>query len=492
MVVEFKNARRLIRVNRILQIILAFTLLVGINFLAHLFFWTKDLSENRRFTLAAETQAYLDDLEGEFEIWIPYDPTAQGDLLERFYLDLEPMIGSFQNALDRRGRGILRYRKVDLFKDRAVSLELLRRYGNPAANSVIVRQGGDSRILGPDEFYQMGEGQQLAFVGESVLLSSFLEVSTGQGPVIAFTSGHGERVPGESHPVYGLSELALELSRRNYQLRTVNLSADPQALEEVDLLMVVGPRSSFLGEEVEVISEYLQRRGGRALFFLEAAVSSGLEPMLAEWGLLVPDMVLVDPGPDFRSSSGDFILRGLSAKHPATRSLMEAGLPLISGVSRPVMPLPDVASREGVELKIMVTGGEQGWGESDYMEERGPIQFDLEEDLPGPLPVGISAERKVASELGVVIPAGRLAAFGGADLLGNQRIRSLGNLSFVLNLVRWSLERDQFLNVPTRRVNQQELQMSAEQLKKLRIWVLAGVPGLVLLTGILIGLARRN
>ncbi|HSH08985.1 MAG TPA: hypothetical protein VK995_01260, partial [Oceanipulchritudo sp.] len=103
-------------------------------------------------------------------------------------------------------------------------------------------------------------------------------------------------------------------------------------------------------------------------------------------------------------------------------------------------------------------------------------------DIMGPIPVGVAAERRASSQLGIRVPGGRLVVFGSPDFFSNQNIASLGNFSLFFNTLNWMLDRDRMLIIPPRPVDTYKLAISKDQLDKIGFLFLS-VPGVLILLG---------
>jgi ABC-type uncharacterized transport system involved in gliding motility auxiliary subunit len=104
----------------------------------------------------------------------------------------------------------------------------------------------------------------------------------------------------------------------------------------------------------------------------------------------------------------------------------------------------------------------------------------------------VVSERLKPAALPLSVRGGRLAVFGTADLVTNNRIINLGNLSLFLNTVNWTVDRDTQLNIPARPIERFQLSLSQEEIGHLRLGLFLVVPLLVALLGFIVYLTRRN
>ena len=104
----------------------------------------------------------------------------------------------------------------------------------------------------------------------------------------------------------------------------------------------------------------------------------------------------------------------------------------------------------------------------------------------------VISERLKPANLPLSVRGGRLAVFGTADLVTNDRIITVGNLNLFLATVNWTIDSDTLLNIPVRPIQRFQLSLSAEELVRLRLGLLLGLPGLVALIGLGVYWTRRN
>ena len=81
-------------------------------------------------------------------------------------------------------------------------------------------------------------------------------------PTIAFLQGHGELS-------YGQTMRARSLIAPYYILKDVKIGDSIAALNDVDGLIIAGPKEKFSGKELYIIDQFVMR-GGKLMCFMEA------------------------------------------------------------------------------------------------------------------------------------------------------------------------------------------------------------------------------
>src|SRR5262249_9983510 len=162
--------------------------------------------------------------------------------------------------------------------------------------------------------------------------------------------------------------------------------------------------------------------------------------LLFDWGTTVYDDIIYDSNPREEDESGNLRLRFFLA-HPITQTLIDRGLPVVVGSARVVSDELGRASDDGLTVRKLIVTSEPAWGESSYRRQL-PPQYTPGQDLHGQMGVLVVSERVKPADLPLSVRGGRLAVFGTADLVTNNRIINFGNLNLFLSTINWCVDRD--------------------------------------------------
>ncbi len=480
--------------NLLLQAVLFLTLFAGLNYVAQNHSWRFDLTAYRKQSLSAETRSYLERLERDVQVYVTFTDDTDQPAISQAWRDLDGLLREYAYATRAKpeGRGRLTVRFVDVFVQRreAESLNL------ETPNVVVVACEGRRRVVPPHELYDTkregGNYRREAFKAESALTAAILDVSSPEKKKIYFVRGHGETGPDDLSPA-GLSVLRDELVQRNFELAPLELAVSRKVPDDAALLLVAGPQGPFKPHEEELLRNYLQTRAGRIIMLLNPGIAPlGLENLFFDWGLLVYDNVIYDTNPDNITETGEFYLKNFHRTHPLVQNHVSNGLPLVIGPARVVNEDLGRTVDDGLDVTTLVVTSPTAWGESSYRLRALP-QFTPGQDLQGQLGVLVISERvKPAPQISFSVRGGRLAVFGAADLVSNNRIFNIGNLNLFLSLTNWAVDRDTQLNIPARPVERFQLALSQEELLRLRLGLLLLLPGAVAALGLVVYWTRRN
>ncbi len=512
---DFKTARRWNGLNRLLQVLLSISLVLGLNYLVlQTAFHTRwDLSGDQRQMLSLETRKYLESVahrvpEGRLP-WVRAYVTLSPEEMpnEELAQQVRPLLRqlnrladdfSFAANQEQRVRGWFKVEAADRVKNAGVWTELNSRFApvtERTALVVVCEQKGKYEYIDLADLVRnrkSGDGRTEIdlFRGEEVLINALLRVTDDKSPVVYLTTGHGEKSRTQSGD-QGLSLLELKLRNRNMQLKELDLLEYNEVPTDASMVMIAGPLTAFMPQEVEKLRRYMRERSGRVLAFVDVGAKYNLDDLFYDWGILVDDAQVWETPGGGRDPSQALLLGVREMDHPLTQQLRTTGVPLEVGMARPVRydlagPMDDTLQ----VFELVGTSAKDAWGERDYRHP--PFTFNFERgDIPAPVSVAVVAERVAGRKQNINIPAGRMLVFGSSDVVSNARINSMANSFFLLNAVNWMLDRDQFLNIPPRPLPEFHLQATNSDLGRVGKTFLL-LPGMMLLLGAAVFLWRRS
>src|SRR5206468_601694 len=156
---------------------------------------------------------------------------------------------------------------------------LARHYGVDSYGALVVESDGRRRVFSNPR--------------EEVLMAALLQVTRQQRKTVGWVLGHGEGDLASGDRREGFSTARAVLEQEYYEVRPVSLIGDEVPVE-TDVLVIAGPRKSFLPEELAVLDRYLQRPG-RALVMLDPLRAPELAAHLHQYYVSLPPDVVVDP-----------------------------------------------------------------------------------------------------------------------------------------------------------------------------------------------------
>ena len=336
-----------------------------------------------------------------------------------FYDPLDPRIRRTRLLLDE----IVRHGKKIRIKSYQLDKvpEKLEDYGIGSSNSLLLRR---------KDRYQVVERPTEGAIYEA--LYRMLSVESG---VIALLRGEGEGDP-ELTTDLGFGGLASMLTTEGYELRSLVTMSMREVPDDVDILLAIAPQRGIQPSALDAIRRFLER-GGSLVALLEPGVTSGLEDVLAEWGLRSPDRVVIDPA--FGESTGTEAegvcpLVHVYETHPVTRGLDRNHMTFFCGARTFELRKPEIDD----ELRAIAQTSGRAWLSDDLgvLDRRG--------GHPEP-PQGETGNYRPIAVAGRYVRDGvetRIFAVGDSDFASNRYLRALYNLDLIMNGVHWTAERE--------------------------------------------------
>jgi gliding-associated putative ABC transporter substrate-binding component GldG len=501
--------------------------LILLNFLGLRYFARVDLTREQQFTLSSATLETLRDLRDPVtvrayftaDLPAPFNANARyvRDLLEEYYTNadgnlsfefIDPAAEETQEDKDKK-----KDVRQDIF-GRAVreqtSIEAELESLGIAPVQVRVNEGDNLEVkrayMGIAVSYG-GEREVIPVVQDTAgleydLTTLIRKLARDERPRVAILQGHEVMDPQrEMGRAFGLlSQL--------YDVSPLDLSQTPEVPEDVDVVLVVGPRTPLSADELKALDGFVTRGGSLAAFL--DAVKPDLQTMQSEpsdhgmtdffgaYGVRIePGLVLDAESATIAVSRQQGFMRiqqpvrypflpqpeALDADNPLTRGIAAVVFPFMS-------PLRIDSPPAGVDAQALVSSSAQSWVHTppyDLSPFRQWTTDDVGEQgaqvmiatVSGVLPsqYGAAADGADGSESRVVVS-------GGAAFVGDQFFAE-GNQALLLNLMDWLARDDALLSVRTRGLKAVPLRDVDESTRALVKYAnIVGVPLLLILYGV--------
>ncbi len=502
-------------------ILLAAALFLIVNYFGWKYHQRLDWTRSRLYTLSEKSLNVLAELDGEVEVSVFLSP------VDELYDPVVELLSRYEAASPR-----ISVRVVDPEKNLAEAQSLVEKYELAQLSVVVFDDGEARRVVDVTDLadydysgYQFGEGPRMTgFKGEQVFTGTVLELREQRKPKILFTTGHGERGL-DDFSAHGLSAAREILGKDNFEFESWASLGQPAVPPGTDLVVVAGPTSSFVEPEILLLRAYLDA-GGRLLVLLDPTLApggggmarTGLEPLLAEYGVEVGDDVVVDPANPLPFFGAETIFVNSYGSHVITRPLSQAQLPVIVPLARSVRAgeAPD-----DLEVEELMRTSAEGWGETDLANLTEQVEKG-EADVEGPvsLAVVVSAidtgeleeeadeeseweassegEAETEGEAAGDAPAParranlRMVVIGDSEFASNGQMQSLPNATLLANALNWLVERESLVAIPAKQPEQMRLTLTASQLSRVSWLVLVVLPGAAVLAGLAVYWRRRR
>lgn len=335
---------------------------------------------------------------------------------------------------------------------------------------------------------QQGPPRRTHFKGELMFTSAIFSV-TSAGPLKAyFLRDHGEHLPDDTKEDLGFGRFADLLRQNNIEWSRLSLLGTND-VPTGSLLIVAGGNDLLSLAESGKIDRYL-KNGGRmlALFNLFSAdKTTGLERILADWGVEVGKNVVRDKE-NSATQSGRDVANSAFGNHAITTPLFQTRVDMIE--PRSIRKAPESrANADAPNVTELVFTGPEGTVITDtHNGVVTPHSTDLRTNVCLAVAVEKGKIKNVSADRGTT----RIVVVGDSLLWDNQMLDQYGNRDFASLAVNWLLDRSELLAIQHHPIKEYKLTMTKSQLTTV-IWLMvAGMPGGVLLVGLLVWARRRR
>jgi ABC-type uncharacterized transport system involved in gliding motility auxiliary subunit len=422
-----------------------------------------DLTEAGVFGLAPQSRQVLESLDDRLEI----HAFVEGGISPQ----LKALLESYARESPR-----VSYQLVDP----DASPDLVGKFGIATLNSVRIGYGNESTVVTTPT--------------EDAITNGIIKVTQTSSKTVCFVAGHGEpAVDDEENPRgYAVARKALE--NENYEVKTIIVASEGAIDESCTLVAITSPQRPFLPGEVNIIEEYLKQGGHLLVLLPPQAGDPDLVTMLARWGALVGDDVVIDQ--QMRLFQGPTVgIEPIAAEygqHPITERFRAESI-TVYNLARSVEP--NTEGTTGLTAVSLVKTGPRSWAESDVttLFEENRVTLDGT-DRQGPISLAVAATANL-KEMGTTTEGeARLVVFGNGRFADNQYLAnpSFFNRDLFLNSVGWLVGQEELVSVRSRSVRASRIQLTPEQNVMIFVTSVLLMPQLLLLAGIVVWWRRRS
>ena len=450
---RFPGGRRLqVLIHHGLFVVLLVALVTFLAYLAHEHRVERDLTQTLRNTLSVATLNVLQQL------------------------DAPVRITAYAMAKDTRGDNV--HRRIEAFLQpyRRIKPDLSLTLVDPREHPKAAAAAG---VRAPVELvveYRQ-RTEHLTEFTEQAFANLLMRLARGAERLVLWLDGHGERkLNGVAN--HDLGDFGSQLLRKGFRINSVNLAVAQEMPASTALLLIASPQTGVTAAEVQKIRRYLAD-GGNLLWLIDPEPLRGFQSVAEDLGLVLMPGVVVDPkANEFRASPAFAV--GTTAGYSPHAVTATLNLNTLYPHSR------EIGTIESDEWRVtpLVEVAPRGWIETGSLD--GPLAFDKNRDVSGPVTIAVALERTVNDKVQ------RIVAFGNASFLSNTYVGNGGNLDLGVNLVNWHVGHDDLITIQPRSSADSRLELSQFALYLIAFSFLFVLPFAFVTTGVVIWWRRRR
>jgi ABC-type uncharacterized transport system involved in gliding motility auxiliary subunit len=355
----------------------------------------------------------------------------------------------------------------------------------------------------------MGRTERVSTDSEQDLTNALIKLLNPTMRKVYFLSGHGEKDPASSERT-GYSSIGDVLKRDNYQFDKLVLAQTNEIPADATMIVVAGPRTDLLEQEVPILEEYLAKKTGKLLVMLDPSDNfkqpspmPRLSGLLKEWGIDATESVVVD-----LSGRTQVATVPVSAPpYPSHAITQDFNLITMFPVARAIVPAKDApAGRSG---QSFIQTAQRSWGETNLASLEDPSKLSPEPekgDMSGPVSIAVatavpapSPEKPDATPASnppdkpeeAPKPETRVAAIGDSDFAENGYLGIEGNRDLFMNTVNWLSQQENLISIRPREAADRRITLTANASQAMFLLTLFVIPAIVLGAGVFTWWRRR-
>ena len=465
-----------------------FTLVVMMNYLGARYYVRFPWNMQTRKELSSQTVNLLKNLTNDVNVVIYYN---KNDSLYELVKDL---LDEYKN-LNRR----ISVRTVNYLVDHGDAVKIKEAYGDLMdqlvdTNAVIFTSANGTNVVSSEKLGQFviepvaSDGEQRefrhklsSFNGEACFTDAIFKAINGRPVRAYFFEPPGSRYRLEDADKFGYQKFKAELQNINIDVTNLaDLHGSNAVPADCKLLIIAPGPYSLDHEEADNVGRYLDHGGHLFVLFsyMNRKFYSGLEPVLAKWGIAVGHDVVRDFENHYNAEGFDVVIKTFNKGHPAVNRLdgfyLDLVLPRTIGTTSKNDEMDSAAAKQ-----LAWTGTKATTNETSVTTGK-------------PVPLIAAVEK---GDVKGIVDQGttRIIAVGDSDFLDNEMIGSVQNKAFARYAAGWLVGPSQMLpGIGAQNIKEYTVKMTPAEAENIRWIFLAGMPGAILLFGGLVWLRRRR
>ena len=316
---------------------------------------------------------------------------------------------------------------------------------------------------------------------EEALTGAIAAVLSDQTVRIGILTGNGTA---------DMSVLTALLKDNNYEVENVSLIGG--ALEGYDGLMLCAPTVDLSEDVLARLDNYLYNGGeyGKTLIYTADASQGALpnlEAFLSEWGVAVGDGAVFETQADRAYGYQPYYPIAAYTDTERASALKDSQTPFLAPLSKPLRLGFAVRDSRYTE-ELLGFYESSGVRPGDAAEDFTPAQATVR----GPMPALVLASNRIM-ENGITKLRSNLLVSASTQAFAQTALQnsSVSNMEYILNLFNELFARENVINIEAKSLAKASLGVTTDQANRIAVVLVGVVPGLILLTGMVIWLRRR-
>jgi gliding motility-associatede transport system auxiliary component len=205
---------------------------------------------------------------------------------------------------------------------------------------------------------------------------------------------------------------------------------------------------------------------------LDPFVRTELEPVLADFGIVPDDDIVIDEASHFWADPSSPAVSDYN-RHQVTRELPLTFFPGARSLS------PTRERRPGTSVVPLVNSSKRSWGQRNRVR----VEFARERDTPGPRTLMVVALRRSVTGADADAGRSRIAVVGDSDFATNSFFNIMGNGTLFLNTVNYLAAQESLIGIQPGTQDLPRVNLTNRQMKGTFFLAVVLVPALLAVVG---------
>lgn len=424
-----------------------------------------DLTTEKRFSLDDKSIKVVENLKKDVDVIVFY--SRGGNFLERA-----------RNILDQY-----------TYHTKKMHVTYLETNKNPLKAKEMELKSADSLVLKTDKKREI-----LTELNEETVTNTLIKVTQDKQVYVGFASGHGERDIKNTEGS-GYATAAKSLESENYRIESINIASEKGIPEDLELLIISGPKTEYLDTEIEKIKQYVEK-GKSIMVMLEPSKNAGdtkLVELLKSWGVEARDEVVIDQlGVQFyRNPFVAVVPANFYGNHEIVKNFNIQTFYLLARPLVLIMPPPENTGFDALASTAPAPVSFAKKIQANLTEK--DIEFVKDKDMPGPIRIAVAGtikNPKGVDAKGAPIVA-RAVVFGNVNFACNEFLNIQGNKNIFMNSISWLTQQEELISIRKAQAKFAPLFMDEKQKSLIQNTVVFVLPGVIILAGIVMLWRKR-
>lgn len=467
----------------LLAIALVVILNVGLTSLGSKVDLKADMSQNKMFSLTAQTETILKAVNQDIRIYTTYTPGSEDkdvqEILNKIKA-LNPHITVENHDPDRDPRFMQTFTKTG---------ETI----NPGSVIVSDAQGKLFKVLTDTDLFSYTYDQNYNATKtqnktEGAVTQAVNYIVNGYIPMAYIVQGHGETTQAD------LSAVQQVLESNNYKVETVNIASNPDTIKPGDVVLFFAPKTDLQDSERDTIKKLLDK-GGRVYFLfdpttIDVSKMPNFASLLALFDIKLKQGMIFEPDNNYSISQYAGVLVPKLQSHASTDPIISAGTPVVIPYAG-ALELPAVAPESSMTITSLLKTSPTSYLKVNADLTNQNTYQKAEGDEVGPFDVAVAVDKKVDTDPNNNV---RLVVVYNSSFVGNANYAlNTSNFDFFLNTAAWMRNADKDIYVRPKTLSTPTLVFhSAAEQNMVAVISSAVIPLLLLAAGIYVYLRRKH